>query len=86
MGLTKDLHLEGNNFSNASTAFFIAYLIAEVPNGKLLCNLASDFINATLQVTFFKKCRPVNGWEPTYSCGELQQLAQRQPRITTLSS
>ncbi|KAL9119074.1 MAG: hypothetical protein Q9187_004371 [Circinaria calcarea] len=36
MGLPKDLALEGNNFSNAATAFFIAYLIAEVPNVYLL--------------------------------------------------
>ena len=33
MGLPKDLKLKGNNFTNAATAFFIAYLIAEVPNG-----------------------------------------------------
>jgi hypothetical protein len=34
MGLSKDLNLVNNDFSNTSTAFFIAYLIAEVPNGK----------------------------------------------------
>lgn len=34
MGLNKDLKLKGNNFSNAATAFFIAYLIAEIPNGR----------------------------------------------------
>lgn len=34
MGLNKDLKLKGNNFSNAATAFFIAYLIAEVPTGR----------------------------------------------------
>lgn len=34
MGINADLHLAGNDFSNASTAFFIAYLIAEVPNGE----------------------------------------------------
>lgn len=34
MGINADLHLTGNDFSNASTAFFIAYLIAEVPNGE----------------------------------------------------
>ena len=34
MGINADLHLSGNDFSNASTAFFIAYLIAEVPNGE----------------------------------------------------
>ena len=33
MGLNKDLKLKGNNFTNAATAFFIAYLIAEIPNG-----------------------------------------------------
>jgi hypothetical protein len=33
MGISKDLHLVGNNFSNVASFFFIAYLIAEVPNG-----------------------------------------------------
>ncbi|KAI9805759.1 MAG: hypothetical protein M1833_005252 [Piccolia ochrophora] len=32
MGLNQDLKLKGNNFTNAATAFFIAYLIAEIPN------------------------------------------------------
>lgn len=36
MGLNKNLKLEGNDFTNAATAFFIAYLIAEVPNGGFL--------------------------------------------------
>lgn len=36
MGLSKDLKLRGNNFSNTATAFFIAYLIAEVPNAMIL--------------------------------------------------
>lgn len=36
MGMKKDLGLKGNNFSNAASAFFIAYLVAEVPNGKHL--------------------------------------------------
>lgn len=35
MGLPKDLKLKGNDFSNSATAFFIAYLVAEVPNGKV---------------------------------------------------
>ena len=34
MGLNKDLKLKGNNFTNAATAFFIPYLIAEIPNGR----------------------------------------------------
>lgn len=36
MGLNKDLKLKGNNFSNTATAFFIAYLIAEIPNALVL--------------------------------------------------
>ncbi|KAF9065634.1 major facilitator superfamily domain-containing protein [Rhodocollybia butyracea] len=32
MGIKKDLGLVGNEFSNTATWFFIAYLIAEVPN------------------------------------------------------
>ncbi|KAI9764610.1 MAG: hypothetical protein M1840_008344 [Geoglossum simile] len=36
MGINKDLKLEGNDFTNAATAFFIAYLIAEVPNAMVL--------------------------------------------------
>jgi hypothetical protein len=39
MGLNADLNLTGNDFSNASTAFFIAYLIAEVPNSMCLVPL-----------------------------------------------
>lgn len=36
MGLKKDLKLKGNDFTNTATAFFIAYLIAEVPNALVL--------------------------------------------------
>ena len=36
MGINKDLKLTGNNFTNAATAFFIAYLIAEIPNAIVL--------------------------------------------------
>ncbi|RAO73874.1 uncharacterized protein BHQ10_009886 [Talaromyces amestolkiae] len=36
MGLSVELKLVGNDFTNASTSFFIAYLIAEVPNTFLL--------------------------------------------------
>lgn len=36
MGLNKDLHLVGNDFTNTATAFFIAYLIAEIPNAIVL--------------------------------------------------
>ena len=33
MGLVEDLDLKGNDFSNTASYFFVAYLIAEVPNG-----------------------------------------------------
>lgn len=36
MGLNKELKLKPNEFTNAATWFFIAYLIAEVPNGIVL--------------------------------------------------
>ena len=36
MGLNQELKLKGSEFSNAATWFFIAYLIAEIPNGKRL--------------------------------------------------
>jgi len=36
MGFRKDLKLTGNEFTNAATAFFIAYLIAELPNAIVL--------------------------------------------------
>lgn len=35
MGLSHDLHLRGNDFSNAASAFFIADLVAVVPNSTL---------------------------------------------------
>ncbi|KAK5946824.1 hypothetical protein PMZ80_000968 [Knufia obscura] len=36
MALPKDLKLQGNEFTNAATSFFISYLIAEIPNGYIL--------------------------------------------------
>lgn len=33
MGMPSHLKLHGNNISNAASAFFVAYLIAEIPNG-----------------------------------------------------
>jgi hypothetical protein len=35
MGISADLKLTGNEFSNVGSSFFIAYLIAEVPNSEL---------------------------------------------------
>ncbi|KAH6723929.1 putative MFS transporter [Leptodontidium sp. MPI-SDFR-AT-0119] len=39
MGFNQDLHLKGNNFSDATTAFSVAVLIAEIPNGYFLQKL-----------------------------------------------
>ncbi|KAH8810623.1 putative allantoate permease [Xylogone sp. PMI_703] len=36
MGLQKDLHMTGNDFTWLATAFFIAFCIAEIPQGYLL--------------------------------------------------
>lgn len=41
MGLNRDLKLQKNDFSNAATAFFMAYLVAEVPNGYILNKVAA---------------------------------------------
>jgi fucose permease len=32
--MKEDLQLEGNEFSNIATAFFVAYLVAELPMGE----------------------------------------------------
>ncbi|GAB1198269.1 hypothetical protein APSETT444_007583 [Aspergillus pseudonomiae] len=36
MGLQTDLHMSGNDFSWLATAFFLAYAVAEIPQGILL--------------------------------------------------
>jgi hypothetical protein len=50
MGMKADLKLKGNDFSNAASAFFIAYLVAEVPNGKdpVRPGLSSDSDNSLI--------------------------------------
>lgn len=42
MGMPSDLKLQGNNISNAASAFFVAYLIAEIPNGACPLNAAGE--------------------------------------------
>ncbi|KAF2730154.1 putative MFS transporter [Polyplosphaeria fusca] len=39
MGLRNDLNLQGNDFSNVATLFFVAYIVAEIPNIYLLQRL-----------------------------------------------
>lgn len=51
MGMNQDLALEGNEFSNTATFFFVAYLIAELPTGEItICN---DWKNAKLIISLF---------------------------------
>ena len=77
MGLPKDLGLKGNNFSNAATAFFIAYLIAEVPNGKLPADLhlhvlilSSLFASEATDRKMARSQRdPLGHYNSLYCCG-----------------
>jgi hypothetical protein len=55
MGLNKDLHLKGNNFSDAATAFYIAFLITEIPNGMHQMILRSGSYLSIFQDISFKK-------------------------------
>jgi hypothetical protein len=34
MGIREDLNLRGNDFTNVATFFFVAYILAEFPNGQ----------------------------------------------------
>jgi len=62
MGISKDLNLVGNNFSNVAFAFFIAYLIAEVPNGSSLIRISLSYVFSRLtQDTFSKRSLWLNG-------------------------
>ena len=59
MGMKTDLHLKGNDFSNGASAFFIAYLVAEVPNGKINALLNPEIPKSlTILVYFLQKVPP----------------------------
>lgn len=85
MGINKDLALTKNNFTNVGSAFFIAYLIAEVPTGKSAPSKpVNKFLTHTLQDMSSKKSLQENGLVLMCVCGELvAQQPQEQP-ITTL--
>jgi hypothetical protein len=61
MGLIPDLKLKGNDFSNAATAFFIAYLVAEVPTGEIFSAFDSQAHTDHLQHTYSTKFQQANG-------------------------
>jgi hypothetical protein len=46
MGMKEDLQLKGNEFSNVATAFFVAYLVAELPMGEY-CEKTSKRCNSS---------------------------------------
>ena len=85
MGLNKDLKLKGNNFTNAATAFFIAYLIAEVPNGTFphpvpaRSRIERSILNQSQKASSSKSFPSQNGSPPMSSSGASQQPAPLQP-------
>jgi hypothetical protein len=45
MGMETELKLVGNDFTNASTSFFIAYLVFEAPNSTFM----KTFVDAAIK-------------------------------------
>ena len=43
MGLQADLNMQGDNFSWLATAFFLAYAVAEIPQGVSLTTFTRSF-------------------------------------------
>jgi hypothetical protein len=84
MGINKDLALTKNNFTNVGSAFFIAYLIAEVPTGESASSNAANKV--LLQDISSRNFRLENGWALTCaSGGSVVQRPQEQPTITLFS-
>lgn len=61
MGLTPNLKLKGNDFSNTATAFFAAYLIAEIPTGESPIPTESSHSSDDLTVFILNKV-PAGKW------------------------
>jgi MFS family permease len=62
MGHSADVKLVGNDFSNVASAFFIAYLIAEVLNGTPLPTRSSHVPTTNITVGYFLQRVPVAKW------------------------
>lgn len=86
MGIRKDLRLVGNEFSNVATWVFIAYLIAEVPNGEYFYSsprrnfLEGSLLSLNLQYTSYKKYRLPNGSAEMFSSGESRLPPPLEPK------
>lgn len=86
MGIKKDLNLVGNDFSNTATWFFIAYLIAEVPNGEFSLPLQAWFLqghilnrNRSILLTKSTTCKMARS-----KCCSLGSRGRRFRRCTEL--
>ncbi|KFZ07570.1 hypothetical protein V501_06325 [Pseudogymnoascus sp. VKM F-4519 (FW-2642)] len=87
MGINKDLALTKNNFTNVGSAFFIAYLIAEVPTGESTSSHgANKVLTHILQDISSRNFHLESGWALTCLSGEsVAQRPQEQPTITLFS-
>jgi hypothetical protein len=86
MGISKDLGLIKDDFTNVGSSFFIAYLIAEVPTGPFTSASSTDFFLQVLtQDISSRKFPPENGWVPTCVFG-VSVVQQQQEHSTTILS
>ena len=88
MGLNRDLKLRGDDFTNAATAFFIAYLVAEVPNGNSPMSLyplpfqINVYPNPITKASSFRNSPPQDGSPPMSFSGASRLPAPPQPTTT----
>ena len=52
MGILEDLNLRGNDFSNIATFFFVAYIVAEIPNSECQALRCERFTNDDQSIYF----------------------------------
>jgi MFS family permease len=62
MGLSKDLKLTGNEFSNVATFLFVALLCFEVPNSKSLACPLIPMMTKLTQLVYFLQAVPAAKW------------------------
>lgn len=77
MGLRQDLSLEGNDFTNVATAFFVAYVITEIPNSNNFNLFPStlSYNNSSLYVATNPTCEMV--WHKHHPLGPHNYLLRR---------
>ncbi|KAF7585453.1 hypothetical protein BBP40_010886, partial [Aspergillus hancockii] len=82
MGLKKDLHLVGNDFSNTATWFFIAYLIAEVPNAAAASAGATDYRSLLVARIFLGIFEATIGPSLMLLSSQFYTRSEQAPRFT----